>query len=108
MKQQTIDKTAFLAYVKDAVIIGMKDKCDCIRIEDENESDGQHLTIYFCKNNSGIGQVIEKYRHPFYALQKKDIDSIKKEMNLKKIVMSQKEDFGEWVRYIQIELPKTN
>jgi hypothetical protein len=97
-------KRELVEYIKKAIAIGREKGIGLIIIEDENESDGMHLSIAFYKNRIGEGELIEEYRSAFYDLTKADLKEIKEETKVKKITMKEKEDFGEWVQIVEITL----
>jgi hypothetical protein len=99
-----MNKNEFAEYVKEIVIAGKRDGFDKIRIEEENESDGLSLTLYFVKGDTGIGKRIDAFKEHFYKIKQADMNKIKKELNLRKIKISEREDFGEWVKTIEIDL----
>ena len=97
-------KESFINYIKEGIMSGRNDGFDKISIEEENESDGLSLSIYFIKDNSGIGKRIEEYREQFYKINRNDLNKIKDKLKLKKVKVRNRQDFGEWVRTIDIEL----
>ena len=97
-------KKELIEYIKRVIIQGREHSIDRIIIEDENESDGLYLSIALYRNNHGEGEGINQYRDPFYRLNDADLEGIKEETKIKKIKMKEKEDFGEWVRILEIIL----
>ena len=89
---------------KKAIAYAPEHGIDKIVIEDENESDGLYLSIVFYKNNFGEGEGFEQYRSSFYKLNNADLKGIKEETKVKKIRMKEKDEFGEWVRILEITL----
>ncbi len=89
-------------YIKKAIANARECGVDRIVIEDENESECAYLDIVFYKNHFGEGEAIEQYRASFYDLTKTDLKKIKEETKAKKITMKEEEDFGEWVRIVEI------
>jgi hypothetical protein len=99
-----MDKNDFIEYIKEAIIAGRNDKFDKIRIEEENESSGLALTLYFIKDDTGIGDRIDAFKEQFWNIKQNEINTITNEMKLKKAKISEKQDFGEWVKTIEIKL----
>jgi hypothetical protein len=97
------EKDKFLDFIKEKIIEGRKDGFDKIIIEDENESEGLKLCLFFVKDNTGTGKVINQFRDAFYDVKRGDLNKIKSEFSLNKIKFSHKHDFGEYVKTIAIE-----
>ena len=97
-------KKELIECIKNAIAYAQEHGFDKIVIEDENESDGLYLSIVFYKNNFGEGEGFEQYRSSFYRLNNADLKGIKEETKVKKIRMKEKDEFGEWVRILEITL----
>ena len=98
------NKKQLIEFIKKSIADARAGGFDGLALEEDNESDGMRLYLMLYKGAAGTGSDIQEYLDAFYNLEKSDLKAIKEATKVKAIKIKEREDFGEWVKTLQITL----
>lgn len=66
-------------------------------VEEDND-----VELYFIQGEQGIGRVNNDIKDELRTIKRKDIQKLKKDLNVKDIKLKEYQHFGDWARKIEI------